>query len=122
VMQPSVPVVVSKTYDLTLWMLPKLAKFPRDQRFLLGDRIENMLLDILEDLIDATYTKEKVNILKKANLRLEKLRFLVRLSSDMRFINLTSYEFAGRGIDEVGRMVGGWISSRGGSASGGKAS
>lgn len=108
-MQPSVPVVVSKTYDLTLWMLPKLAKFPRDQRFLLGDRIENMLLDILEDLIDATYTKEKVNILKRTNLRLEKLRFLVRLSSDMRFINLTSYEFAGRGIDEVGRMVGGWI-------------
>jgi hypothetical protein len=90
-------------------MLPKLAKFPRDQRFLLGDRIENMLLDILEDLIDATYTKEKVNILKRTNLRLEKLRFLIRLSSDMRFINLGSYEFSSRGIDEVGRMVGGWI-------------
>lgn len=108
-MQPTVPVVVTKTYDLTLWILPKLAKFPRDQRFLLGDRIENMLLDILEDLIDATYTKEKMNILRRANLKLEKLRFMVRMANDMHYINIGSYEYVSRGINEVGKMVGGWI-------------
>lgn len=86
-----------------------MAKFPRDQRFLLGDRIENMLLDILEDLIDATYTREKVNILRRVNLRLEKLRFLVRMTNDLHYLNISSYEFASRGINEVGKMVGGWI-------------
>ena len=39
--------VVEKRYQLILWMLPKLAKFPRDQHFLLADRIERCLLDIL---------------------------------------------------------------------------
>jgi hypothetical protein len=29
------------TYDLLKWAIPTLKKFPRDQRFLLGDRIEN---------------------------------------------------------------------------------
>ncbi len=108
-MQPSVPIVVSKTYELTLWFLPKLAKFPRDQRFLLGDRIEMFLLDILEGLIDATYTKEKIKALKKVNLKLEKLRFMVRMANDMHYINIGSYEFASRGINEVGKMVGGWL-------------
>ena len=31
--------VVQRAYDLTLWCLPILNKRPRDQRFLLGDRI-----------------------------------------------------------------------------------
>jgi hypothetical protein len=31
---------VTKLYDLLLWMVPKLEKFPRSQKFLLGDRIE----------------------------------------------------------------------------------
>lgn len=101
--------VVTKTYDLVVWLLPKLAKFPRDQRFLLGDRIENTLLDCLELLIEATYSREKAGILKNVNLKLEKLRFLVRISRDMHYVNIESYEFTARKIDEIGRMVGGWI-------------
>lgn len=103
--------VVTKTYDLILWLLPKLAKFPRDQRFLLGDRIENTLLDCLELLIEATYSKEKAGILKNVNLKLEKLRFLVRISKDMHYVNIQSYEFIAKGVDEIGRMVGGWLKS-----------
>lgn len=103
--------VVTKIYDLVLWVLPKLTKFPRDQKFLLGDRIENTLLDCLELLIEATYSKEKTVILRKVNLKLEKLRFLWRISKDMRYINVKSYEFAARAVNEIGKMVGGWIRS-----------
>lgn len=104
--------VVTKTYDLILWLLPKLAKFPREQRFLLGDRIQNTLLDCLELLIEATYSKEKAEILKNVNLKLEKLRFLVRISKDMHYVNIQGYEFIARSIDEIGRMVGGWLKTR----------
>lgn len=38
---------VTRLYDFILWMIPKLEKFPRNQKFLLGDRIENLMLDIL---------------------------------------------------------------------------
>lgn len=103
--------VVTKSYDLILWMLPKLAKFPREQRFLLGDRIETTLLDCLELLIEANYSKEKAGILKNVNLKLEKLRFLVRISRDMHYINIQSYEFMARSINEIGKMVGGWLKS-----------
>jgi hypothetical protein len=106
--QTNIP-LVTKTYDLILWILPKLGKFPKDQRYLLAERIENLLLDILEFLIEAVYSKDKLYILRKINLKLEKLRFLIRISKDMRFININSYEFSSRSINEIGKMVGGWI-------------
>lgn len=49
----------TKLYDFLLWIVPKLEKFPRSQKFLIADRIETMLLDILDLLIEsATFNKE----------------------------------------------------------------
>ncbi len=92
---------VTKLYDLLLWAVPKLEKLPRGQKFLIGDRIENLLLDILELLIDAAYSRSKGALLRQANLKLEKLRYLVRLAKDLKLINMQAYEQAARRIDEV---------------------
>ena len=51
----AVPIVVEKHYKLILWLLRKIANFPRDQRYLLADRIEDLVLDILELLVKAVY-------------------------------------------------------------------
>jgi len=95
-------------YRFLLWVIPALDKFPRSQRFLLGDRIESAALDVLERLIEATYTRERAKLLAEANLGLEKLRFLVRLATDLRHLDRERYEFAARTLDEIGRLVGGW--------------
>ncbi len=100
--------VVERHYQLILWLLPKIANFPKDQRFLLADRIEIILLDILELLIEAVYSKSKKEILRKANLRLEQLRFMVRIAKDMKYININGYDYFCQKVLEIGRMVGGW--------------
>jgi len=46
--------------------------------------------------------------LKAANLKLEILRFQVRLAKDLQCLKLGSYEFASRAIEEIGRLIGGW--------------
>ena len=38
-------------YRFLLWLIPAVEKFPRSQKFLLGDRIQNTALDVLERLI-----------------------------------------------------------------------
>ena len=43
--------IVSKAYDLIKYALPILNKMPKDQRYLLGDRIQTMLSDLLERLL-----------------------------------------------------------------------
>ena len=41
-------VVVQRTYDLLLWLLPKVEKFPRSFRFSVGDRLVLVGLNLLQ--------------------------------------------------------------------------
>ena len=108
----TVPIVVEKHYKLVLWLLPRMAEFPKDQRFLLADRIERELLDVLDRLIEAVYMKDKGPLLQRANLSLEKSRFLMRMAKDMQYVSLKRYDYFSRGVNEIGRMVGGWQKSQ----------
>lgn len=105
----AVPVVVEKHYQLILWLLPRMAEFPKDQRFLLADRIQGTLLDVLERLIEAVYRREKIPHLREANLGLEKARFLMRMAKDRKYITVSRHAFFCKSVDEIGRMIGGWV-------------
>jgi hypothetical protein len=96
-------------YQFIMWLVPTVEKFPRSQKFLLGDRMQSTALDVLERLIEATYTKARQKALLDANLGIEKLRFLFRLATDMRYLDPRRYEHAARSLDEVGRLIGGWL-------------
>jgi|TARA_B100001964_G_scaffold244304_1_gene325227 hypothetical protein len=103
---------ITKSYDVTNWLLNKVESFPRSKRFTLGNRIVNHVLDILESLIEARYSSDKVSILKTANIRIEKLRYLIRLCVDNKIISISSYEYISKEIDFLGRQVGGWLKTR----------
>ena len=100
---------ITKTYDFVLWLLPHIAKFPSDHRFTLGNRLEEGVLDILETLIEASYTREKVPLLQNANIRLERLRYLLRITKDLHLISIKQYEFAAESLFAIGTEVGGWL-------------
>jgi hypothetical protein len=85
-------IVITKTYDLILWSCNHTSKFPRNHRFVLGERIERNLYNLLEILIAAKYTKQRQRLLEDANLTLEVLRFQMRLAK------INSYAFAAKSI------------------------
>ncbi len=72
--------VITKTYDLILWSCNHTSRFPRNHRFVLGER---NLYNLLETLIAAKYTKNRQRLLEEANLSLEVLRFQMRLAKDL---------------------------------------
>jgi hypothetical protein len=47
-------------------------------------------------------------VLNRANLSLEKLRLLMRISHNRRYISTRQYAYAAKEIDTTGRMIGGW--------------
>jgi len=106
-------IVITKAYDLILWSCNHTSKFPRNHRVVLGERIERSLYNLLETLIRAKYTKQRQRLLEEANLVLEILRFQMRLAKDLQCLKVHSYGFAAKAIDEIGRLVGGWLRSRG---------
>jgi hypothetical protein len=101
--------VLTRTSDLMKWLLPKIEQMPRNFKFLFGDRVIQMLLDLLERLLEAYYSREKAHPLTAANLQIEKLRHLLRICVDMRWLSLPQYEFATRELNAIGGMVGGWL-------------
>lgn len=106
--------VITKTYDLILWSCNHTGRFPRNHRFVLGERLERNLYDVLEILIRAKYRRERKELLDQANLNLEILRFQIRLAKDLQCLTVESYGFAAKAIDEIGKLVGGWLKSAGG--------
>jgi len=101
--------ILEKIYELILWLYPTINKFPKSQRFVLGQRIENAALEILEKIIMARQSKSKLFHLKKASVEMDKLRILTRLAKDLYFISVRQYEFAAQKINESGKMLGGWM-------------
>ncbi|MFO7565863.1 MAG: diversity-generating retroelement protein Avd [Enhygromyxa sp.] len=97
------------------WLLDHCARWPRSARFSLTQRVENHALDVLELLIVARYQPpERAANLRRANLALERMRFLCRIARARRFMSTRAFEKASRDIDEAGRMIHGWRSRKSG--------
>ena len=77
-MSDSTPQAVQACDELIHWWIPQLDKLPRLRRFTLGERLERTLLDVLELLLEAAYTRAKQPALQRAILRLELARHLWR--------------------------------------------
>ncbi len=73
--------IYQKTYDFMLWLHPVVNKFPKSQRFVLGQRIENKTIDLIHAFIVANAAREKYALLAAASVNLDELRILVRLGT-----------------------------------------
>jgi hypothetical protein len=102
-------VIYQKTYDFMLWLHPVVNKFPQSQRFVLGQRIELKILDIIHSMIVANVLRDKSVILRQASTELDELRILIRLSKDLRFVNIKQYGVAAEKMNEIGRLLSGWM-------------
>jgi len=101
--------VLVKWYDWTRWVLERVDSFPKNQRFIFGQRLADYSIVVLELLVEAAYSPRKADLLARANRRIEILRWLVRLAKDRGLLTVRQYGFACQGLTECGRMVGGWL-------------
>lgn len=108
IMDQQTPKAISDCHALLEWLIPQLDKFPRLRRFTLGERIESGMLAVLENLIEAAYSRAKTEPLRRANLKLNVVVHLWRLSFRLRVISPKSYEHGVRLLHELGKQIGGW--------------
>ena len=98
-----------KTYDFLLWLLPLTMQFPKNQRFLLAEKISQLAMDFYDLILEGALTQTKeIGFFSKADLRLNKIRLYLRLSFDLHCLSMSQYEFASKSLDEIGRLLGGW--------------
>lgn len=89
---PELP-IIQKCYDLILWFVPIINRFPRSHKFVIGDRIQTNLLSILEGLIGAKFGSAKRDELVRVNTRLDVLRYQARLLLDLKLIDAKRFSY-----------------------------
>lgn len=105
--------IFKKTYDLYKTFHGYRLTIPKQDRYTIWQRSEDALLDVLEHILLASqlYKSEKIPTLEKASVKLNLLRVFVRLMKETRVLDNKKYVALQEMIDEIGRMLGGWIRS-----------
>jgi len=87
---------------------------PKHERFSIYERSENIIIDILELVLEASYASKdrKDAFLEKASVKLNIIRFFIRLMKESKTLDLKKYTLLQEILDEIGRMLGGWIRSQ----------
>ena len=100
--------------QLVGWTLDRTADFPKSQRFTFGQRVDNLSLDCLQQVVRAIYStgNQRHAYLSELNLKLEELRVLWRLIQQRGWITQRQLLYVGGVLDELGRMAGGWMKSQ----------
>ena len=100
-----------KWLDLVPWIMARTERFPKNLRYSLAQKIDNICLEILELIVQAIYSQDKREILQKINLKLDVLRALIQMAFKMQRLSESQYEYVSRELLESGKMVGGWLKS-----------
>jgi len=105
--------IITKSYDVYKSIVEINQHLPRLYRFGLGLSAENSMLELLELLIMAKHAPKpaKSAYLIKANAALEITRMKLRLFLDLKLVNETKIFQVQSVLQEIGRMLGGWLKS-----------
>ena len=101
-------IIYQKAYDLVLYAFPIINRFPKSQRFVLGQQIENSLIEVIKLIVEANKQRDKAQPLFRMDVELEKLRALIRLAKDLKFFSVKSYGVFSEKVSEIGKLLGGW--------------
>ncbi len=115
------PVAIHDCHQLLAWIIPQLDHFPRARRFTLGEKLELLLMDVLEFLLEAAYQKgdAKLQMLARANRKLAVARHLWRLGFELKVCSFNAYQHGADLMVGLGKQIGGWRkASQGGAAHG----
>ncbi|VVB53161.1 23S rRNA-intervening sequence protein [uncultured archaeon] len=105
--------IFKKAYELYKKFYTFRSTVSKQDRFTIWQRCEGIILDILEGLLSASQLSrcDKLPILEKVSLKLNFLRVFVRLMKEVKTIDNKKYVLLQEDVDEVGKMLGGWIKS-----------
>lgn len=87
-------------------------KLPKTHRYTLGLRIDNLFVEIIESLSSASFSKslEKQSFINLAIRKNDTLKILMMVLWETKSIDDKKYILLSMQLDELGKMLGGWIS------------
>ena len=104
-------IIFQKIYDFLLWLYPLINRIPKSHRLILGRSMEEEGIKILLLSTEANKLKDNSRkiIQQQMSDELDKLRILIRLTKDLHFMSIAQYQHAAEKINEIGKILYGWM-------------
>ncbi|MDO8618403.1 MAG: diversity-generating retroelement protein Avd [Candidatus Daviesbacteria bacterium] len=102
--------IFAKIYDFYKLLYQYLKFFPKKDRYSLGQKLDNLTLEIFELVIMAgsAIGEKKLPLLEKSITSVDLLKILIRLAKDIQALDNKKYLQLESSLQEIGRMLGGW--------------
>jgi len=103
-------IIFTRTYDFISWLIPQTENFPRSQRFIVTQRLQQAALSFQEYLVEANAQRGALRAekLRAADAELRKVRLYLRLSEKWNWLTPGQYHHVSAMVAEIGRLLGGW--------------
>ncbi|MCB0044159.1 MAG: four helix bundle protein [Caldilineaceae bacterium] len=101
----------AKAFDLQVYLFTVTGEFPRSRRSVLGRRVEESSLRLLDLLLEARKCppEQRAQLLIEADLELDRLRYSVRLCQEIDLLSRKQGVHAAALLGECGRLLGAWV-------------
>lgn len=86
-----------------------LQQFPKHEKYVLAMQVRQTLSELIHQTIRCAKRFHKKTSLQDMDIEVEYLRSLVRKSYALGYINIHRYEIWSSHVNEIGKIVGGWI-------------
>ncbi len=94
-------------------MYQYLKSFPQKDRYVLGQKVENLTLETLQLIILAGISEKnkKLPFIEKSIALVDLIKIMLRLAKDINVLDSKKYLQLENFLHEIGRMLGGWRKS-----------
>ena len=103
--------IFAKLYDFYQNLSYLIIKFPKTKKYTLGQKLDNLTLEIFELLLSIPTSNNKISTLQQISIKLDLLKILLRLAKDSLALKDKHYLELQGYLQEIGKMLGGWIRS-----------
>ena len=114
-------IVITKSKDLCSYVLVVTQKSPKHFRYTFVNRLQNLAIDVIENLIrandvfitktDILSQRERANYQRRAMTDLKLLGYIALLSMEQQCILPKQYEQIARQISDCCNLLGAWMNS-----------
>lgn len=103
-------VVHTRARQLLQWLVPALARFPREHRHTVTRHMAALAMQVRDGLIAARHlqARERAAVLRDADMHLDQLRQYGHLALQFRWWSEGHFEHFSRLLEALGRALGGW--------------
>lgn len=105
----NLPILLKITQAYKLWhnILPHI---PRLTRYSLGEKINDLFIELSELILTASYTPKELKgpVIQRASVRLDTLKFFLQIGWELKALDNKKFSELSQPLVEIGKMLGGW--------------